>query len=640
MIKKLLLILFSIICFTHAVIAQEIFRVTSVNFDTSNSLIFLTSPDSTTDTILNGVKLIPLQNPKRVYFDINSATLSTPLQNWFLNSGGIKQVKINQFSNNPNKIRVVLYLDENFDQSKISFVRVNNNIAIKYNNPSSKILTEKYFQQTYRDERSSSSDFYENLSISSEEEISPKIVSNNEQTVQQSDLVFNQIQKAFDSSDSATGVKGAVIQKNEAFKKELKLKSKYYLNSITTKPNGFLVSGFGSVSLEKPIYLTNPARVVFDIPNAIASTESKNKEVKIVQDLIKIGQYEPNKIRIVVTSNQLEKYFPIFSSDGQSIFFTNSDAIDLDSICTKINDATAYKVSQLTSKSGTFTNEFVINFNSPVVHSVRRDNSKLVLNCYNTLRYNDQTFKNAIKSTQMSNMRIDLLPKVGIKLTLPLEKTSTVSTYIGADGKSIKVVLKGVRENPIVCLPVKTVILPKCKVKSYVVIDPGHGGSDYGAIRSGINEKDINLDVAKRLQVILEEQGIDVCMTRNIDEFVSLQDRTVITEKEKPDIFVSVHVNSSVKPEITGIETHYYHPESLGLARDVHESLMSFISTKDRGLFKSRFYVINHTTVPAILVEIGFISNDEERAELVSETRKQDTAKAIADGILKYLNKK
>ena len=100
---------------------------------------------------------------------------------------------------------------------------------------------------------------------------------------------------------------------------------------------------------------------------------------------------------------------------------------------------------------------------------------------------------------------------------------------------------------------------------------------------------------------------------------------------------MSVHVNSSVKPEITGIETHYYHQESLNLAQTVHSSFASAIQSPNRGLFKSKFYVINHTTSPAILIEIGFISNSQERAQLTGETRKKQTAQAIADGIQKYL---
>ena len=125
-------------------------------------------------------------------------------------------------------------------------------------------------------------------------------------------------------------------------------------------------------------------------------------------------------------------------------------------------------------------------------------------------------------------------------------------------------------------------------------------------------------------------------MTREDDATVSLQERVEFSEDIQPDIFVSIHVNSSEKPAITGVETHYYRQESLSLAQTVHASIASNVKANNRGLFKSKFYVINHTTSPAILVEIGFLSNAEERAELVSEKRKQATAKAIAEGVQNY----
>ena len=154
MIKKLLLTIFFIMIFTQATFTQEVstkefFKITSVNFDTSNSMLFLTSPDNTTEAIMKNIKLIKLEKPKRAYFDINSAVLTSAPQNWFLNSGGVKQVKISQFSTNPSKIRVVLFLDEDFDMTNLSFLKVNNNIVVKFGGGLSK---NEYFQQTYRDE--------------------------------------------------------------------------------------------------------------------------------------------------------------------------------------------------------------------------------------------------------------------------------------------------------------------------------------------------------------------------------------------------------------------------------------------------------------------------------------------------------
>lgn len=628
MIKKLFLIIFSIICFTQAAFAQGAFKVTSVNFDTSNALIFLTSPDTVSESIMNSVKLTKLQNPKRVYFDINSAVLTKGAQNWFLSTGGVKQVRVSQFSTSPAKIRVVLYLDENFDQSKVSFLKLNNNIVIQFKNG---MCENEYFQNTYRDEHNNSSDFYENLSISNEKlETAVKTI----QTTLPQNVYLNEIQGAFTTPQPAG--KPIPVQNSDVIQKELKLKSKYYMNAICVKANGFLVSGFGTVGIEKPMYLTNPARVVFDIPNAVANPEIRNQEFKIGADTIRMGQYEKNRVRLVITSNELEKYIPIFSSDGQSVFIVKNDAVNIDEIVSKATDATGYFVKQLNP----LTDEFIISFNSPVVHSIRRDDSKLTINLFNALRYNEETFRGAISQTPLDDMRIDLLPRVGLKLIAPVERDNLINCYLGADGKSIRIVIKRIRPKKSFSLPSPDIIIPKIHGKSSVVLDAGHGGSDYGAIRCGINEKDINLDVAKRVEAILESKGVSVTMTRNNDCSVSLEDRTIICANQTPDIFVSIHVNSSVKPEITGIETHYYHQNSLNLAQTVHSSLMSVIRSRDRGLFKSRFYVINHTTTPAILVEMGFMSNDNERCELISEKRKQQTAEAIANGILRYLNKK
>ena len=640
MIKKILLTILFITLFTQATFAQEIFKVTSVNFDTSNSLLFLTSPDNTTEAIMKSIKLTNLQNPKRVYFDINSAVLTAAPQDWFLNTGGIKQVKINQFSTNPNKIRVVLYLDEDFNQSKIEFLKVNNNIVINFKKGLNGVAKSDYFQNTYREEHNSSSDFYENLSISGEEIEKVKTVEKTIANNSENDVVLNQSQQAFSSSPATGNVKTVSTKMPDAIKKELKLKSKYYLNAINIKQNNILVSGFGAVGIEKPMYLTNPARVVFDIPNAKLNPEINNKEFKLNdKESVKIAQFEQNKVRIVVTSAELEKYFPIFSSDGQSFLMVKSDPTGLaedNQLFTKTTDAVSYYPKQVNS----LTDEFIIAFNSPVVHSIRRDSTKLTMNFYNALRYNDETFKNSIRTTNFNEMKMDLLPQVGLKLTLPLEKDDVIKCYLGSDGKSIKIIIKRVKPKKIICSSEKLVILPKCSGKKMVVLDPGHGGSDYGAIRSGINEKDINLEITKRIQAMLISKGVEVYMTRDKDETVSLQDRTIFTANKSPDIFVSIHVNSSVKPEIVGIETHYYHQNSLELAQIVHACMVSDVKSKDRGLFKSKFYVINHTTIPAILVEIGFISNDKERAELVSEQRKQQTAKAVAEGILKYFNSK
>ena len=146
--------------------------------------------------------------------------------------------------------------------------------------------------------------------------------------------------------------------------------------------------------------------------------------------------------------------------------------------------------------------------------------------------------------------------------------------------------------------------------------------------------------MSERVAAILKSKGYKVALTRVDDTYVGLQERCDFTEVENPEIFVSIHVNSAVATEPSGIETHYYHENSVELAEIIQRHLIKNIDSKNRGILKSKFYVINHTDVPAVLVETGFISNPEERSELVTDKRKQDTAKAIADGIMEYLKKK
>ena len=100
---------------------------------------------------------------------------------------------------------------------------------------------------------------------------------------------------------------------------------------------------------------------------------------------------------------------------------------------------------------------------------------------------------------------------------------------------------------------------------------------------------------------------------------------------------MSVHVNASVNESVTGIETHYYKEDSKEYATIVQNEL-SKINSPNRGVIKSKFYVINHTKAPAVLVEIGFLSNNNERIQLLSENRKQQTAELLANGIIRIIN--
>lgn len=586
---------------------EEIYKITSANFDTANSVVVLTAKDTiSTENIMKDIKLIKLENPSRAYFDIDSAILTIPKQDWTLNTGGIKQVKINQFTTNPDVVRCVLYFNDDYNPDNLKFYRIKNNIIIKIKNNQ---FSSDYFQTTFRDEHTSSSDFYEALTVTS-----PVIEPTNPPNV------VNQIQQAFNTT--------VQMPAPSMEKKSLKLNTQFYLKNITVKPYGILINGFGAATIEKPMILQNPTRIVYDIPNALTSQDIRNKEFKINEtDTAKVGQFEMNKARIVITTNDVNDYIPIFSSDNQSLLLVNSKKVDQNALLSNVSDIIAYDKERIDDQ----TSSMILSFNHPVVHGIERTNNNLNIYLYNVSKYSEELFNSTYSNSVFADAKITLMPKIGMILSIPLENDSLVRTFLGADGKSIKIKVRGVKKSA-----KQHAVQPKRNGARTVVIDAGHGGSDYGAIRDNINEKDITLDVSKRLKTLLQKQGYNVIMTRDTDEYLSLQERCDITEAAHPDIFVSVHVNSSVKPEITGVETHYYHQESLALAQTVHAAIASNIKSNNRGLFKSKFYVINHTTVPAILCEIGFISNDSERSQLNGDKRKQDTAKAIMEGVNNY----
>lgn len=620
--KYLLIFLFLIFTFTLKANAEEIFRITSANFDTSNAMIMLSAKEGNAGTIMESVKLVTLENPKRAYFDIDSAVLSIPKQDWTFNSQGIKQVKISQFSTNPNKVRVVMYYDEGYDISQVKFLRLKNNIILKLKNNG---YSDTYFQNTYRDEHASSSDFYEYLTVTTP--VTKKDAA---------DDIVDQLQRAFNT----TIPKLTTPEQSE--KLQLRLNTKYYIENVTATPNAVLINGFGALTIEKPLILTNPSRIVFDLSNTLVAQNLRNKTFKLNDtDYFKIGQFSVNKARVVITTNAVEDYIPIFSSDNQSLLIANYKTVKASTLYSNTNNMIAFSNKKIDAQTSAMT----LSFNAPVVHGIDRTNTEAMIYLYNTNNYNETTFKNTFANTAFAKAKVELIPQIGLKVSVPIQQNSLINTYLGADGKTIKLQVKAPKAATTVATtkPATTTTVTTHAVTTKVpkgtrkvVIDAGHGGSDYGAIRNGINEKDITLDVAKRVEALLKKEGYAVKMTRTSDVYVSLQGRCDISNAYDPDIFVSIHVNSSVRPEITGIETHYYHQESMSLAQTLHSSLASNINSKNRGLFKSKFYVINHTTAPSILMEIGFISNDGERAQLVSEKRKQDTAKAIAEGVKNY----
>lgn len=181
------------------------------------------------------------------------------------------------------------------------------------------------------------------------------------------------------------------------------------------------------------------------------------------------------------------------------------------------------------------------------------------------------------------------------------------------------------------------------KPNRVVAIDAGHGGNDPGSKGNGIIEKEVNFDVARRVQRKLEKAGIKVIMTRKSDTFVSLSNRVSIAVNGGADTFVSIHSNAFSNPSANGTETFY---STTGTSKRVAGSkklatlnqrkLVTALKTTDRGVKTAGFQVIKHNPLPAVLVELAFLTNKGDAAKLSSKTHRENAAEAIARSIIEY----
>ena len=161
-------------------------------------------------------------------------------------------------------------------------------------------------------------------------------------------------------------------------------------------------------------------------------------------------------------------------------------------------------------------------------------------------------------------------------------------------------------------LPKPTPVTPVKPGAQVVVIDPGHGGRDPGAVGiGGLREKDIVLSISKQVVDRLRKQGVNASLTRTGDQEVDLRPRVSIAEGRRAKVFVSIHANaiSMSRPDINGLETFYY-SSGLRLARNIHNSILKRVSVGDRGVRRARFYVLRKTSMPAVLVETGFVTDE------------------------------
>jgi N-acetylmuramoyl-L-alanine amidase len=225
----------------------------------------------------------------------------------------------------------------------------------------------------------------------------------------------------------------------------------------------------------------------------------------------------------------------------------------------------------------------------------------------------------------MTLVRFSLLNEIKSKLNKPMEKPVVVAPPT----------------------PPKVITLPeppkpKKVTGKTIVIDPGHGGQDPGARSSqGFYEATVNLDVALEIADVLREKGHRVIMTRDSDVFLELEDRAAISNRARADVFVSIHADSAARKSANGFSVYTARSAS-DAANELAQSIddrMTRTSISSNGVKKADYRVLVQTRCPAVLIELGYLSNYWEAKQLKNSAMQKKLAQAIADGITNYLNK-
>ncbi len=201
----------------------------------------------------------------------------------------------------------------------------------------------------------------------------------------------------------------------------------------------------------------------------------------------------------------------------------------------------------------------------------------------------------------------------------------------------------------------------RAKPFALVILDPGHGGQDSGVIAGGVLEKDLTLDIAQRVDRLLDAQGMMALLTRNGDSYVSLDDRAQLINRADNAVVVSIHLNDGPRPDASGIETYFAAQQATGipliaswlpflqkvanprpnlesqsLAQFIQQQLVARTQAVNRGTKAQQFYVLANVRHPAVLVEGGFLTGKSDIGKLADANYREQLAIGITDGILKY----
>jgi N-acetylmuramoyl-L-alanine amidase len=356
--------------------------------------------------------------------------------------------------------------------------------------------------------------------------------------------------------------------------------------------------------------LTNPDRIIFDFENSILALDIPNNlEPKdTVIESIRFSQKDESTVRVVFDLKYYQAKYDVNEKDN---------AIEI-----KFTKPGYKNVSY--SNSGTYPKITLLN--------VDLDNLSLVQSKSNnkyTISFSSSKFKPGSGTIEIGDEYIDNIVISSTKISV--YDKGNVKYYARQSGSNVVITIKDGNSTN----------------NKVIVIDPGHGGKDPGAVNGTNYEKDFNLDIAKKLyELLAETEGVDVYLTRDDDTYLDKYQRAAVATDVNADLFISVHNNSLDNKAYDGTMVLYAVKESdknFGItskefATIVHDELIDTLGTTDRKIVnREDLYVLSQTEIPAILCEVVFVSNDSDLAKLKKESFREDAAEAMYRGIQKVL---
>ena len=386
----------------------------------------------------------------------------------------------------------------------------------------------------------------------------------------------------------------------------------------------------------KEMFLENPSRMVIDIDNAWIGNDVP-REIELnstAASKARIAQFDKTIVRLVIETSAENNVFYLDDRDngGRLVIDIGADA-EQPNFADKMNEgggSVSVKVNKVDEVDEPFKKQNVETDPTTGIEIIRPDTS----NTINDKKSDKDKEKKEKKSKKDKKEKKDKKSKKDEKDDKDTKDEK--DTKDDKDGKSY--------------IDIKLDELTELK-DAVILIDPGHGGNDAGAIGpSGVMEKTVTLRVALELEKLLLAEGAQVIMTRRTDVEVAprgrhatdieeLKSRCDIANEAEADIFISIHADSFTNPAARGTTCYYFGegaPESKKLAESVHPALLEQLKTPSRGTKPCNFYVVRNTDMPAILVELAFISNPQEESLLNSKEGVEKAAQGIFDGIEDY----